>query len=527
MKPLAISWDKFDGGWTTNGDPSKIGMNRSPSLGNVVVTPDGSIQVRKGAVKIFDDTANAAGKKITMLYNYRKSDGTEQPMVAYNGVVKKLNVTAGTVADLPTAISTHSSTASYTADIWDDTLFFCNGVNKMQKYDGSTNSELTLTTVASTTFIPSTFTFKDRKMYAVQGTLLHRSKTDGGTATDIHTFNYSSGDTVENSGTSRIKEGGTPLTSVSVLDELYIHSQNNFFKGFFQDFNGSTIFRVVNVSRGVGAVNQASTVATGRGVVFFDPTGKQLTQYGQISGRQERDVSVMSDAIRNMMGDTFDFSEAATVYWKNKVLIACKTSSTQGANDVVLLFDLESQGIFPIYSWHVSCWMVYQGDLYFGSSISPQVFKAFDEYADDNTPVNWWYTTNKEDFGNAYMNAEYLYIVGTIDQAVKLDVTATFNNGAFSITKTIDGASLEYVQSSTNQGYLGEEQLGINRLGGISAEGERIFQVWIKLNSRKFQDMQIDIRPNTDSEIGAASIRKITPVNLRVDTVQPPSNRVL
>lgn len=526
-------WNQFKKGWRTNGDPTKIERNESPDLQNVVVTPEGSIVVRNGAVVLMDETASSPAKPIQMLKHFKRSDGTSEVLVAYDGKIQNLDMTTGAVSELATTVSGQSTTGSYGADIYNDKIYMCNGVDNMIEYDGSTVTTLTLTNLGASNFTTNTFGFKDRKMYAVDfgdKTLLHRSKTDGGGASDIYTFNYASGSEVENSGTTRIKEGGTPLTAIEVLDQLYIFSENNIFTGDFQDLGTDVIFKIQNVARGVGSVNEGSTTPVGNAIVFYDPEDQSVQQLGQRANYPGVYVSGMSDAIRNITNDIYDFTSAVAVYWKRKWLVACKSDENQSANDTVLVFDLESKGIFPISGWYVSTWMKYGDNLYYGSSTSAQVFQAFTEDADDNSPITWYYNTNIETFGKpeTYKDARYLYVEGTIDEGVDIKVDMKFDYGRDTMTKVISGASTEYIIDTNLAGYLGESELGTYRLGGIATESDRVFQVWVRINNKKFQNAQITFSSdNTTSEVGRASIRQFNFVNLREVSIQPPDNRVI
>lgn len=529
-------WNKFDGGWQTVGDTTKTPRYKSPDLGNVVVMPNGGIVKRKGAYRLMDKSSTSPGKKITMLYNFKQSDGTQRVLVGYDGKVQLLDMSIGDVSELPTPVTGQSTTASYCADVYDDTAYFCNGVDAMHKYTGTTNTTITLTNVAGSQFLTDTFIFKDRKMYAVDAgnrTLMHRSATEGGSVSNVYSFSYSGGSVIENAGTSRIKEGGTPITSLAVLDNLYIHSENNIFKGDYLDIAGSTVFDIKNVGRGVGAINHKSTISIGNALMFFDPQDNAMQQYGQKEQYPNLVVSGVSDAIRNLTGPVFDFTESASVYYERKVLVACKSEKNLGANDLVLLYDLETRSIFPIYGWYVSTWMIYNDELYYGSSTAAQVFKAFTGESNDNAPISWWYASNVECFGKpeGYKDAGYLYVEGTIDPNLAFDVSISYDYGAQSLTKTIDGASTAYVMDNSEVGFLGEEMNGVDPLGGsIAEESERVFQVWIRTNKKKFQNAQVTFRSKNDpnkSGIGRVSIRQFNFVGLKEVSSQPPECRVI
>lgn len=515
----------FSDGWRTNGDADKLRVSESPNILNVVVTPQGSIYQRKGSTKLMDESASHASKPITMLACFKKLNGTKEVLVAYDGLVKKLNMTTGATTDLPTPISGQDTDSHYGYATDDDIFYFCNGVDNMVTYDGSTNTAVTLTTVASTTFKTNIFSIRERKMFAVDAgnpSLLHRSRTGA-----ITTFNYSSGDVVENSGTTKIGEGGTPVTALSSTNELYVFSQNRIFKTAYSTISGSTVFLVDEVMRGVGSLSDRSTIEIGNLMIFYDPVDESVQQIGYKENFPDIQLSGMSDAIRNVLQDEYDLSDSVAIHWKRKFLLSCKSSVDASANDTVLLFDLETKAIFPITGWHVNCWMEYEGDLYFGSSIGPFVYKAFDGNDDAGNLIPFTYTSRIESFGNPsiYKNAHMLYVEGTIDDLVKIDVTIVFDYGRDSITKTIEGNNEGYTKLVGAIGYIGESARGINPRGGVKGSGSRIYQLGIKLNAKKFQHAQAIF--TSTGGIGSYSIGQFYFSDLQEDTSKLPSNRII
>ena len=525
--PIFQSWE---GGLYSNAEAGNLDISQSPDTENMVSGRKQALKLRKGQVKIMDKSATSAGKAITMLYNYTKSDGTSSVLVGYDGVVKILDLTDGSVTDLPTPLSGRSTTAKDGADVYDDVLFFCNGIDSMVKYDGTANSAITLTNVASATFKTNSFVFKSRKMFAIDYAnprLLHRSKTDGGTAADIYTFNYTGGTVVENSGTTSIKEGGTPITALKELDALYVYTENRVLTADFKDLAGDTVFDTDTIARGVGAQSMNGVVSIGNAMVFFDPRDRNLQQLGQQENYPGVQVNGVTNSIKNLTQGVYSFDTMDSVYWNNKVLIACKSTVDQPVNDLVLMLDLETNGIYKITGWYVNKWCIVGTSLYYGSSIGPFVYQAFESNSDDGAAINGYWTTKIEDFDApaSYKNAQHLYVEGTIDDLQKLEVTVLLDRGRDSITKTIDGSNTAYIQEQAFIGSLGEEELGLHNLGGVANEGERIFYVVLKLNSKKFINAQVQLK--TVGGVGACGIKKCYFLDPRIDTDKFPSNRII
>lgn len=526
-----VFFTDFSGGLETNGSPTNIDINKSPDEGDFVVTPSGALTLRKGATKLMDQSASYGGKAITMLAPFEKSDGTKEVLVGYGGVVKKLNMSTGAVTDLPTPISGHSETAMYCAASYADELYFCNGVDAMVKYTGSANSNLTLTNDSGNAFKTNHFIFSGRKMWAVNYTnplLVHRSKSDGGTASDIYTFNYSGGTVLENSGTSRLSDGGGVVHITAIDSLMYFFSKKKITTGDFKDFAGATSFVPDDVQIGVGGNNVDSCVDINNGVLFFDYTDRSIQQFGNIANHNTLVAKALSDNIRNLLGGVYDLSVSRGVYWQRKFLLACKSSPSAPTNDTVLLFDLESKGVFRIQNWYVNCWMVYEGELYYGSAITPIVYKAFDGTTDGGSIIPAYWKTKIEDYGapNQYKNASLFYVEGTIDPDVKFDLTFNLDNGKQTVTKQIDGSNTDYVGVGPSTSVLGVGQVGVYQLGGIAVEGANEFRVWLRLNISSFQNFQVEVA-NAGS-VGGGSIRKMGFIDPSIDPAgKIPSNRVI
>lgn len=520
----------FSGGLVTRIPATHIKRSQTPDCGDMISLPGGALVSRLGKTKLMDQTSGNAGKAVTMLANYTKSDGTKEVLVAYAGLIKKLNMATGAVTDLPTPVSGQADTAQYGFNIYDDNAFFCNGQDSMIRYTGSANATVTLTNLAAAVFYTNVFIFtKDGKMFAIDAgntKLLHRSKTDLGTASDIYTFNYSGGTALTNSGTTNIKEDGTPLTALQVLDDLYLFTNKSIAKLVYD--SALTAYVPVNVAKGSGAYTNPSLVTTGSALIYFDSDDKVFSQLGQVERYPQFIVTELSDAIRNLTTETYDFTSARSIYWNRLFLTACKSSSSASVNDTVIVFDIESRAVWRIPNWYVNCWMEYDGKLYYGSAQNPVVYQCFVGTADDGGTIPFYWTSNIEDFASPelYKNSFFLYVEGTIDQLVNLEFTLTFNDGAFQVIKTIEGDSTEYTTATNTLSSLGVAQRGIYTIGGIAQEGSRIFRVWLELNCDSFHNVQTQFR-NTGG-VGSASIRQMKFIGLTGEDEQTiPSNRII
>lgn len=183
---------------------------------------------------------------------------------------------------------------------------------------------------------------------------------------------------------------------------------------------------------------------------------------------------------------SYDFGEAAAIYWdrEKRYLLACKTDPDYADNDIVidvqLVKDPESGGWrreINLLPWAASSWMKRDDILLFGSSVSPNVYRAFNGFSAANAPISFSYATKRfsefPELGLSTFNEKrmrYFGIIGLIAPGSDLDISLFFDAGG------IRGQADYTLRSLTDSGLvleantpatLGQFPLGEHLLGSL------------------------------------------------------------
>lgn len=127
---------------------------------DIMLVEDGKVQCPRDGQAYF---GNSSGDRVTGLFNFYKSDGTKSLLRTVGTALQKYNSSTGDFDDVSgftytTGLNTNAITAY-------DSLYICNGTDKLTKYDGSSITSYTeisapdAPTVARTAGSAGTYTF--------------------------------------------------------------------------------------------------------------------------------------------------------------------------------------------------------------------------------------------------------------------------------------------------------------------------------------------------------------------------------
>ncbi len=180
-------------------------------------------------------------------------------------------------------------------------------------------------------------------------------------------------------------------------------------------------------------------------------------------------VTSQVEAISEMMKPTFDvatLSSAALVVFKNKLYVACQKNSASTVNDIVYIYDILHKAWEPPYILSVSCWLVANGNLYYGNAVNSNVYQleVTDQFIDVdndgsvvvNFPTSPVAELWQENFGLPFERKTLYgnFLEGEITQGtvlkgeVPLDEDGYSGSLTFSITGTQSG--IIFTSSSVN-----------------------------------------------------------------------------
>jgi len=335
-------------------------------------------------------------------------------------------------------------------------------------------------------------------------------------------------------------EGGGAITSIHEHDKWWIIFKEDTIRLFTLDISTDAggaggdaevpITKAVITAPGLGAINHYGTTGGDNDVFYVSRNGglRSLTQVLQADSSSLKMVD-LTDIIRPTVKN-YNFENAASIFFDKKIFVACKRSDESVTNDIVIVYDLRTGGIVVYTGWNVSCWFIYERNLYFGSATDPNTYRAFDGYVDyyredTETAVTSVWRSKRFNFGKAskQKEADLVYIEGLISPDTNLEVMIRYDEegSRTSVTKNIMGTGSYVVQTPVNM--LGINELGDEPFSGTIEDVNDLgkFRVYLTMpNTSSFYNADIQI---TSEVVGARW--KIT--NLAVNPIiqgEPPAH---
>lgn len=294
-------------------------------------------------------------------------------------------------------------------------------------------------------------------------------------------------------------EGGGKITSLHEWDKWWVIFKENTIRLFTLDISSAAsgdlevpVVKAITTAPGIGAVSHYGTIAGDNDIFYVSRYGgiRSLTDVIN-SERPQLNVVDITDKIRPTIRN-FDFTSAASAFFDKKILVACKTTSDSSYNDSVIVYDLRTKSLSIYTGWLVSCWFVYENNLYFGSPVDPNTYQAFtgfvDYYRDDvESAIDSIWRSKRLTFGKVSKEKEIdlIYIEGLISEATSIEVTIRYDEDGSraEINKTISGEGSYVTQTPINM--LGINELGVEPLSGTISGASDLnkFRVYLTMPS--------------------------------------------
>jgi len=279
---------------------------------------------------------------------------------------------------------------------------------------------------------------------------------------------------------------------------------------------------------GVNAVNHLG-IASVINDIWFVTNEKSVLSLFSPSTKEGFDTDQITEKIRATM-DGYEFDKHASGYTsaraiffdkQKRYLLACRTGTDIVDNDKVIdvqfVKDLDTgdwNKEINLLDWPVGCWFKRGSDVYFGSSVEPKAYKAFDgrQAGTANSPLRFKYITKRlSEFGalNQFKEKKLdtLAFTGLIAPGSSLNFKIYFDSGGSRGTLE---ATLSYTETGTGDddgnpilvmeintpNTLGQFTLGAELLGGLQEDVEDLnpFRVYfVGLQDYSAYDFQIEI----------------------------------
>ena len=241
------------------------------------------------------------------------------------------------------------------------------------------------------------------------------------------------------------------------------------------------------------------------------------------------DVDPLTDAIQPTIA-SFDFSEAAAVYYPTKrvIYVACKSSTDENHNDKVLSVYIRRNASnqfvedISIDDASVSDWIVDGSNLYSVSSVDQNVYKWFTRNSSGGVGQNHKYVTKAYTYGAPANGKEFntLYLEGFIGERTKMKVTVLYGILGTEGTseKILEWDDSTYV-STQKISALGTDIVGELGLGAVSESirDSYAFSVPIHFDVKKSTRFKIKVETVYDDETTPESYWAISNPGVNVD----------
>lgn len=277
-----------------------------------------------------------------------------------------------------------------------------------------------------------------------------------------------------------LPEGGGAITSLHEKDEELLLFKANIVKRYKLEINTSNnalipFLRPLLTGIDLGAVNDQGTVGTDTDIFYVSEIGGIRSLLRVVNeGVTQLEPFHITREIKPTIED-FDFSNAASTFFDNKVLVAC-ASEVGSANDVVIVWDTINKALSIYRGWNVRCWMVYNKQLYFGSSLEPKVYQAYVNYDEGGNPLRALATTKRFTWGERYKrkSISFFCVEGLITEGTTISVSLRYDDGG--TLGQLDGQIFgnpdnDYIFVSSGEEF-GLNPYGIVPFGGNSEEDD-------------------------------------------------------
>lgn len=313
-------------------------------------------------------------------------------------------------------------------------------------------------------------------------------------------------------------EGNDPIQFVATYDgkQYVFHESSVWVVELTEDDTNATnnVFR-----RSTGIPNWRAAVPTGDGIYYIDDIDEddkqlKLLRFNDLSTRVE--PAVVSSQL-NL--DDYVFDEAAGIKFGNLIIFACKSSTDVNHNDLWLIYNTKWEIFYKAFI-PSNNFVVYNDELYFGSSVNGNVYKAFDGYTLDGSTIQAQWESNDYNLGTEELKRLRHFVVeGDMAKSQELLVEASYDGGVYTEIGRVSGDG-EYVDFSVGTEY-GVSGYGTGSYGtGETITAGRYYRRFRSIGTPKFYRMKVRF---TALGTGPINVRMYRYDDIRLARTRSPS----
>ena len=192
---------------------------------------------------------------------------------------------------------------------------------------------------------------------------------------DASDFTFSATRTTGQGGIAAIPSGGGSITDVSNFEDTFIVFKKYYIEqDKFSTTDTADLLSQTPLKQQFGSVNH---VVKGRDDIYFVTADNQITSLGRVKLADTVPQTVNVGLIVKRLIDMFDFSSVVGHEFAQRILFACKDSSSAAKNNQIIVYNKQNKAFEGIWYLNASQFDLYQGKLYAADSITPNVYQLF------------------------------------------------------------------------------------------------------------------------------------------------------
>lgn len=279
--------------------------------------------------------------------------------------------------------------------------------------------------------------------------------------------------------------GGDTITDIASFENVVYVYKPTYIESFQMADSDDAVLREP-LKAEAGSVGR---VIKGRDDHYFITVDKQFTSLGRVAGKDATPSTLNIGLVIKRLLDTYGFRDFSGIEYRNRILFSAKGSAGVEENDLTLVYNKTTESFEGVWNIGAHRFGVFDDDLYYASSINPNVYKMFENEKRDIEGLNEFPIASqwRSNFYNLlpikgkYQSIESVALEGYIA------ANASFTFSLFKDWETESSFEFtfgglgddEFFVGTDLASFLGSNPLGLQPIGVLDqpeADGRRRFQ---------------------------------------------------
>jgi hypothetical protein len=280
--------------------------------------------------------------------------------------------------------------------------------------------------------------------------------------------------------------GGDEITDIAPFENVIYVYKPSYIESFQMSDDDDAVKREP-LKAEAGSVGR---IIKGRDDHYFITLDKQFTSLGRVEGKDSTPSTLNIGLVIKRLLDTYDFSDVAGFEYRNRILFSARGSDDEEENNITLVWNKTTASFEGVWNIGAHGFDTYENELYFLSSINPNVYKMFEPAKKDVEgsnefpiaaqwrsnffnllPIKGKYQAIESVALEGYIAANTQYTF-TLFKDWETEATVEFSFGS-------SGDDENFLVGTDLASFLGSNPLGLQPIGVLDqpdADGRRRFQ---------------------------------------------------